>query len=146
MTTAIRTGLGLKWGLLMADLYAQPRQHMLQHMVLFQQDPADADLQRDMSVAQVIGGAHQVTLVGCRHQCHWFLRRNHQHDPAVRHAQPIAAAQHRPTLDIQRGLVTGFERDPLSAFLPPVERQDQPVIGRPLAGDALRDRQHQNRK
>ena len=139
MPAAIGPSLGLERRLLVANLHAQAFKHMLQHMVLLQQDPANADLQRNMAIAEVIGGAHQIALILRGDQGNRFLRRDDLDDPPIRRAQPVAAAQHRPAFDRQRRLGPRFERHPQPAFLPPVEWQNQPVVRWSGAGDAFGD-------
>jgi len=104
-------------------------------MVLLQQNPADADLQRDMPVAQVIGlrasdRAHPSPSQGSPVPSPLPPAR-YGPSPA---RKPVAATQDRAAFHIHRSLITGFERYPHPAFLALIERQHQPVVGRPSPG------------
>ena len=142
MPAAIGACLRLERGHLVPHMNAQPLQHVLQHMILLHQDPAEPDLERDMPVAEVIGRAHQVPRLGRRDQGQRLLGCDHLNDPPVRGLEPVAAAQDRPALDVHSSLFAGVQRDPQPAFLALVEGEGELVVDWPTTLDAFGDGQH----
>ena len=72
--------------------------HVIQHMVMQITQPAVADLNRNVPVAQVVGGTCQAPGVGGAHDRHGLRRCHDLHDAAVLCAQPVPAPQHRAAL------------------------------------------------
>ena len=92
---AIGAGFGLEGGGFVADPDTQMLQHVLQHMVLFEPEPAGADLDRDMAVAEVVGGFEQLQRIGSRHGGDGFVGGDHLDDRAVFGAQPVTIVEDR---------------------------------------------------
>ena len=62
-------------------------------MILFQSQPAFTYLQRNMAIAEMIGGAHQPDRRICRHTHDGFISGDNPHNASIAGKQAITATQ-----------------------------------------------------
>ena len=55
----VRAGFGFERGVQGYDLKTKPFEHLLKHMIIGDTQPALANLQGDMTIAQVVGGTRE---------------------------------------------------------------------------------------
>ena len=143
MTTAIGAVLGLERRLDGVRIGAQLFQHGLEHIVIEQAQPAIADLQGDMAIAQVIGRAGQFKGVAAGDMQQLFRARADTYDASVLGLQEFAIVQRRlPTLQKQADVFTVGTETAQAALAAGFEVQQQ--LGGPegLGGDSAVDHQH----
>lgn len=146
MAAAICARFRLERRMLVHYFHAQAKQHFLEHMILLQPQPTFPDLQRNMAIAEMIGGAHQPDRCICRHTHDGFISGDNPYHASIAGKQAITATQDGASFQKQARFLTGFQPDPQPAFLAAIKGQDQFVItliaGRELFGNV----EHQNRK
>jgi len=146
MSRGIRARLGLEGRLDRGHAGAKAAHHFAQHVVRGKTQPAVADLDRCMPIAQVIGCARQGASIIAAYFHQLFVSGDDAHDAAIGAAQAIAAAQDRPALEEQADFLATGKHRAQAAFLALLERQDKQGVLRRLRRDALFDYQHQKRK
>ena len=105
VSAAIGARFRLERGLFGLDRQAQATQHVVQHMVVLKAQQAGFDLQRHMTVTQVVGGAGQQVRVGAAHRGHCLGRRQHADQVgAIGIGQQFTAAQQVAAFEHQAGL------------------------------------------
>lgn len=85
----------LEWRLDGFGAGAELFEHGLEHIVVQQAQPAIADLQGNVTVAQVVGGAGQFEGIAAGDMQQGFRTRADPHDPAVLGLQAFAVVQRR---------------------------------------------------
>jgi hypothetical protein len=105
----ISTRLGFEWRVQVNHLQTQAFQHLLQHMVVGNAQPAFANLQRDMAIAEVIRSSRQFErgiAIGLQH---FLILRDDFHDAAIGRDQQVAATQHFTTRQYHADFIAGFQ-------------------------------------
>jgi hypothetical protein len=120
-------------------IHAEPVQHVLQHVVLLDADPASADLQRHVPIGEVVYGAHQLLRIGRGDMQHRFVGGDHLDDATIAAAQPIAAAQDAAARQHERSLQPGLQPHAQPALLPQVEGQHDTVVDRRIGCGSFAD-------
>jgi hypothetical protein len=101
----VGAGLRVEGRQFIAYLHAQVAQHVVQHMVMAVAHPARADLQRHVTIAQVITGACQQGGIVARRGGNRFRGGAHLHHQSIVTAQAIAVPQDLTAFQEQRGLL-----------------------------------------
>ncbi len=125
------------------DPGAELFEHGLEHIVVGQAQPAVAQLQGDVAVAQVVGGAHQLEGAGAGDVQQLFGAGLDAHDAAVPGLQAFAVLQRRlAALEEQADLFAGRGEAAQAALAAGLEAQLQFGVPVGLGGNALVDHQH----
>ena len=101
----------------------QTNKHFLEYMVFLEAQPARANLQRHMPIAEVVSRAAERERIDTSDLHHLFRLSDHQDNPSVLGAQPIAIAQNRSARQKERCIFPGTERRQQTTFLTLFERQ-----------------------
>src|SRR5690606_18391716 len=105
------------------DVAAEPAHHRVEDVIAAVAQPAVADLERDVAIAEVIGEASEQRRIVAAHGGDFLGSRDYRDGVAASAAQQIAAAKHRAARQDDADLAAGIERDALTRDAPPLERQ-----------------------
>src|SRR5688572_6884629 len=94
VTATVGACFGLERSPLEAHLGAQTAHHVVEHVVVLVAEKLALDLQRHMTVAQVVGHPSQEVCIGGVHRGHVLGGGADENDPALRRAQQRAVPQH----------------------------------------------------
>jgi hypothetical protein len=128
VTATIRARLRLEFGQFFTDVGAQPCDHLAQHRIDTDAQPAGPYLRLRMAVPQVECAARQQRRVAAAHDIRRLQRGLDAHHAPAFAQQQVAIAQHRAAHEEQRDLFTRGQARPLAAALPLFERQHQRVV------------------
>lgn len=148
---AVGAGLGLERLLFDNDSKTQATHHFVEHVIVLIANPAVAELQRDVSISQVIARATQSQRYRRTHCRDGFGLGDDLHDPTIVREQMIAATQNRSSLEDQSNFFASVQRCTQAALVPQLERQHERHVGvcrgsGQSASDVQHERQLQKRK
>lgn len=148
---AVGSSFGLERRLFNSDGKAEAANHLIEHVIVLVANPADADLQCDVSVSQVIARATQRERLRGSHCRDRFGLGDDLHDTTIVREQQISAPQDLSSLEDQSHFFTGVQRGAQAALAPQLERQDEFHVsglggGGQSAGDIQHEVQLQKRK
>jgi hypothetical protein len=98
VSRCVRSGLRLERRRERAHIEPKARQHLLEHVVRGEAEPALADLDRRMPIAEVVRCARECACVVTDDFHQLFWRRDYTHDAAIVSNEAIAAAQACPAI------------------------------------------------
>ncbi len=128
VTAAICPRLRLEFRQFFTHVGAQPCDHLAQHRIDTDAQPAGSYLGLRMPVPQVKGAARQQRRVAAAHDIRRLQRGLDAHDTPAFAQQQVAIAQHGAAHEEQRDLFARGQARALAAALPLFERQHQRVV------------------
>jgi hypothetical protein len=120
------------------DDETQPAHHVVEDVIVLVREPAVAQLDGHVAVAEVVGPPQQEVRIGRARHGEGLRRRAHQDDVALVGAQQIAVAQHAPARQEHGRLSAVVERGAQAAAPPLVERERRRGRGRGRVARARR--------
>jgi len=121
------------------DLGAEPRRHLLQHVIAPDAQPVADDLHVGVAVAEMPGKLHQRKRRPSAHLSQGFGLAGNQHDPAIVEHDAVAIAQRYGLVKVQQEFCSAFTLQHNAAAMP-VARVEHDEVGRvgwiPEAGAA----------
>ncbi|MGF6995018.1 hypothetical protein P3T25_003384 [Paraburkholderia sp. GAS32] len=83
VTAAIRAGFRLKWHRHLINACADALEHIGQHRIVFKLQIIRADLDRRVTIAEMISGARQRQRISSADNQHGFRRGDHAHQTTI---------------------------------------------------------------
>ena len=114
--TTIGARLGFESRLFDQHLEAQTSHHLIEHMIVLIANPARADLQCDMSIAQVITDTRELPGICGANRRYSFRRGQHFDDASILTEQSIAATKHASSLEENRNFFACLENSTQSTL------------------------------
>jgi hypothetical protein len=126
--TTVGAGLGLERSVFDTHVEAETSHHVIEHMIVLIANESGANLQRDVSIAEVITDSRELPGICGANSRYAFRRCHHFDDPSILAEQSLAPTQHASALQENRNLFTRVEDRSQSTFRSQLERKHQRCI------------------
>jgi hypothetical protein len=110
------------------DRKTEAAHHVIEHMIVLPGELAGRNLQHHVTIAQMIGGAHQLEMIMAFNNRQLFRRGIDANAAAVIGQQHVAVFQYRATRQKKTQYGATARRDFLAAFLPLVVNQIDDIV------------------
>ncbi len=121
------TSFGFEAGHFVNHNEPQPSQHVIEHVIRLVSQPARSDLQRHVSIPEVVTRSRESERVLRSHAGHTFGCRPHAYMEAIRRTETIALDERATAGKQDRRLAAAIETNTLATLLPLVIGQRQGV-------------------
>ena len=135
MTVPVRAAFRLKAAAHFGNSTAQPFDHRTKHMVRQHQQMIVCNLQRYVTIANVIRDARELRDITRAHFMQRFVRRNDFDDTTILQCQFVAVAKHRADLNLDADLITVNHHDPHAGSFALIKREFYRLGGLNVAWD-----------
>ncbi len=142
----IRPALRLEGRFDVLNRQAEAAHHFGQHVIAGEAQPAGTDLDGDVAVAEVVGGAQEQQRIAADRLAQGLGSGDHLDDAAVVRGEPVAAAQHRAAREEQAALLAAGELRAQPALAARLEGQQQFFGCRRSGRGALLDDDHAQKR
>jgi hypothetical protein len=127
-TVAVRAGLGLKGPFYYPRRQPQPAQHVVEHVIVQIGQAALADLQGDVTIAEVVRGSRERLGFYEAHDAEDLVGGTDLHDAAFIRPEERSVSEHVAARQLQRDRTPAGQGCDEAALLPELEGQRQGVV------------------
>jgi hypothetical protein len=125
VSVAVRAALGLEPGVLVGHGKPEPAQHVVEHVIVLISEPPDADLKRNVAIAEVIRGAREQVGIGGSRNAEGLVGGVDLVGLAVVGEQPIAVRENGSARELDGDFLAVLEAGTESRFIARVVAQDE---------------------